>query len=74
MAGKTGADAIFVAVGHICRVVTKYRSKLDTVIDAAAAAAVITSAQATAAHDFVAAAQTTCVIFGLIADFNSITP
>lgn len=74
MAGKTGADAIFQALAHICHVIVKYRVKLDAVIDAAAAAAIITGAQATSAHDFVATAATTCTIFELVADFNSITP
>jgi len=74
MAGKTGADAVFTALKHICRVILKYRVKLDAIIDDAVVAAVITSAQATLAHDFVAAASTTCTIFELIAEFNSITP
>lgn len=68
--GKTGADAIFIALHHICRVIAKYRAKLDTVINAAEAAAVITSGQATTAHDFVATADTVCDIFKLIAGYS----
>ena len=70
--GKTGADAIFVALQHICRLITRYRNKLDAVIDAASTANVITSAQATIAHDFVAAAATTCSIFELIATYSGL--
>lgn len=68
--GKTGADAIFKALQRICLVIAKYRAKLDNVIDAAASAGVITSAQATTAHDFVAAANAACTIFGLIAGYS----
>jgi len=68
--GKTGADAVFKAFTRICIVIAKYRAKLDLVIDAAATAGVITSTQATTAHDFVASAATTCAIFRLIADYS----
>jgi hypothetical protein len=74
MAQKTGADAVFVALRAICHTITRYRTKLDAVIDDAVVAAVITSDQATAAHTFVAAAAATCAIFELVAEFNSITP
>lgn len=70
LTGKTGADAIFIALSHICRVIAKYRSKLDNVIDAAVTASVITSAQATTAHDFVSTASTVCGVFELIAGYS----
>lgn len=70
LTGRTGADATFIALQHICRVIVKYRVKLDNVIDAAHGAGVITSAQATTAHDFVATAQTTCAVFQLIAGYS----
>jgi len=70
--GKTGADAIFRALSHICRVITAYRDKLDAVIDAAEAATVISSAQATALHDFVAAADGLCAAFRLVAGYSGI--
>lgn len=68
--GKTGADAVFQALRHICHVIVKYRTKLDGVITSAQGAGVITAAQATTAHDFVAAATTTCSIFELIAGYS----
>lgn len=74
MASKTGADAVFVALRAICHTITRYRTKLDKVIDDAETATVIDSTQAAAAHTFVAAAATTCAIFELVAEFNSLTP
>lgn len=68
--GKTGADAVFQALQHICRVITKYRTKLDAVIDAATTAGVITSAQAVIAHDFVSTASAACSVFELIASYS----
>lgn len=68
--GKTGADAVAKALQHICIVITKYRPKLDAVIDAAAGAGAITSAQATIAHDFVSTASAACAVFQLIADYS----
>lgn len=68
--GKTGADAVFKALQRICIVITKYRTKLDAVINQAEAASVITSAQATAAHDFIASASTVCAVFNLVAGFS----
>ncbi len=70
LTGKTGADAIAKAMKRICLVISHYRAKLDAVIDAAAAATVISSAQATTAHDFVSTASTVCAIFELIADYS----
>lgn len=68
--GKTGADAIFIALRQICKVIVRYRAKLDDVIDAAETAGTITSAQATQAHDFVTNASVVCVIFELIAGYS----
>lgn len=69
---KTGADAVFIALQHICRVIFRYRTKLDAIIDAAEAASIITSLQSDTAHTFVAAADATCAIFKLIAQYNSV--
>jgi len=74
MAGKTGADAVFRALAHICQVLNAYRSKLDAIIDAAVVADVIPEEAGLIAHDFLAAAQATCLIFAKIAEFNSIQP
>lgn len=71
---KTGADALFVALRHICHVVVKYRAKLDAFIDTAVAGSIITSAQGTIAHDFIATATTTCGVFELLATANSLSP
>lgn len=71
MAGKTGADAIFRGLGHICHTITRYRVKLDALIDAAVASSVISTAQAVTAHDFVASASSVCAIFEVLASFNS---
>ena len=68
--GRTGADAIFKALQRICIVITRYRVKLDAVIDAAVTAGAITSAQATTAHDFVATAGSVCLVFNLIANYS----
>lgn len=68
--GKTGADAVFTALHHICKVLNAYRIKLDNVIDAAETAGVITSTQATQAHDFLATVNVVCGIFELIAGYS----
>jgi hypothetical protein len=70
--GKTGADAVFIALSKICRVLVAYRAKLDAVIDQAATGGVISSTQATAAHDFLAIVNTTCAIFELIAGYSGL--
>lgn len=68
--GKTGADAVFIALRHICRVIVKYRLKLDNVITAAQTAGVITVDQAETAHNFVNTAQAVCTVFELIAGYS----
>lgn len=70
--GKTGADAVAKALSKICRVIIAYSAKLHAVIDAAAAADVITAEQATQAHAFVAAADGNCQIFVLIAGYSGL--
>lgn len=71
--GKTGADAVFIALKRICIVLSHYRAKLDAVIDAAVAANVITSGQATTAHDFLATANTVCAVFEAVAGYSGFT-
>lgn len=68
--GRTGADAVFKALHRICIVLTKYRTKLDTVIDAAKDNNVITTQQATDAHAFISTADTVCSIFELVAGYS----
>jgi hypothetical protein len=71
--GKTGADAVFKALKRICIVLAAYRAKLDNVIDAAVTNGVITSAQGTTAHDFLATANTVCGIFEAVAGYSGFT-
>lgn len=71
--GKTGADAVFIALKRICIVLSHYRAKLDAVIDTAESNGVITSVQATAAHDFLATANTVCAVFELVAGYSGFT-
>lgn len=72
--GKTGADAVFVALSHICRVLARYETKLNAVIDAAAGAGSITAGQATTAHAFVSSAATVCDIFRAVAGYSNVAP
>jgi len=71
---KTGADAISKAVYHICRLITKFGGKLDSVISAAEAASVITAPQAATARALLDAASAACIIWEAIASFSSIQP
>jgi hypothetical protein len=74
MNGKTGADAVSKAVFHICRLITKFGSKLNAVIAAAETAGAITSAQAALASSLLSSAQAACTVWEAIAVFNSIQP
>lgn len=71
--GKTGADAVFIALKRICIVLSHYRAKLDNVITAAEGHGDITSAQASAAHDFLATASTVCAVFEAVAGYSGFT-
>jgi hypothetical protein len=68
--GRTGADAIFIALDKICRVVTRYQNKLSNVIDLAVTEGAITAGQAVTAHAFVASVSGACAIFELIAQIS----
>lgn len=68
--GKTGADAVFKALHHICRVLNAYRDKLDAVIDAAVGAGVITSDQGEVAKDFLGGVNIVCGIFEKVAGYS----
>lgn len=68
--GKTGADAIFVALRHICRVITKYQSRLTAVVAAAAAAGAITAGQQTLINNFISVAVATCAAFESLAAYS----
>lgn len=66
--GKTGADAIAISLLHICRVLNKYQVKLTNLIATLEAEGILTSAQATVATSFIAAANAACAVFQIIAN------
>ena len=68
--GKTGADAIFFFLGHICRVINRYRNKLIAVVAAAEANDVITTEQAVLINDFIGTVATVCAAFQLVAGYS----
>lgn len=71
---KTGADAIFGAFHKICQMITKYQVPLQLLIDAAAAAGVITGIEQSAANALLVDAVNLCQIWEKLAKFNSIQP
>jgi acetyl-CoA carboxylase carboxyltransferase component len=68
--GKTGADAIFKALHHICTVLNKYETKLIAVVAAAQSAGAITSDQASKINAFITVASATCDAFSALADYS----
>lgn len=65
--GRTGADAIMIALKHICRTITKYQVKLGQLIDNLETDEVLTSTQATVARTFISGAVAACAVFEIIA-------
>lgn len=70
LTGKTGADAIFFFLRHICRVLSKYRNKFVAVVAAAETANVITTDQAVLINDFIGTANTLCAALELVAHYS----
>ena len=68
--GKTGADAIFIALRHICRVLTTYQTRLTAVVAAAAGAGAITAGQQAAINTFISVAASTCGAFEALAQYS----
>lgn len=68
--GKTGADAIFKALKHICKVLNSYGAKLDAVISAAVTAEVLTADQAAVARNFISVAQVACSVFDTLSNYS----
>lgn len=68
--GKTGADAIFIALHHICLVITRYEAKLQAVIVAAEGAGAITNAQKTSINSFLSLASAACTAFQALASYS----
>lgn len=68
--GKTGADAIFGALKHICHVLVKYNAKLVAVVAAAQTAGAISADDATKITAFITVAVATCDAFGKLAQYS----
>ncbi len=68
--GRTGADAIFTALKHICGTLVRYSLKLNSVINEAHAADVITDQQRDDAVALVNLASAACTAFAIIADYS----
>lgn len=68
--GKTGADATFKAVHHVCRVMNRYQTKFLAVSDAALSAAVITADQHTAITVFIAGLSFLCDALEALASYS----
>jgi len=64
--GRTGADAIFRFLGHICRTLVRYQTKLLILIDQLEADLTITAEQATTARLLVSSANAFCNVFNII--------
>lgn len=71
--GKTGADAIYQSMFHICRVFLKYNVKYRNVVSLALAAEVITSEQATQINAFLDDASPLCAALALVASYSGFT-
>lgn len=69
MALRTGLAILTVLVKHICRLLTTYRPAMDTVIAAAVASNVITSAQSATLADWLNKAQAACDILRLVTGY-----
>lgn len=70
LTGKTGADAIFIGLKHICRVISAYNLKLRTVNDEALAAGAITTGQHTSINSFIDGASVFCAVFEALAAYS----
>lgn len=68
--GKTGADAIFIALRHICHVITSYQTRLNAVVAAAVSGGAITAAEGTTITNFIATAAVVCAAFERLAAFS----
>ncbi len=70
LTGKTGADAVFIALKHICRVIVAYNLKLNAVVTSALGAGAITSGQAATINAFIAGASAACAAFEALAAYS----
>lgn len=65
--GKSGSDALFKALAHICRIERTWHLKLLAAIDQAVTDGKITDLQRSIAHTFLESVSVACDIFELIA-------
>jgi hypothetical protein len=70
LTGKTGADAIFFAFKHICRVLIKYNAKFRAVVLQAHTAGVIDGTQSAAILALVDGSTALCAALELVAGFS----
>lgn len=65
--GKSGADAIFKSIKHVCNVDRKYHTKMVAAIELAALASLISSDQATQAVSLLDNITSFCTTFEKVA-------
>lgn len=68
--GKTGADAIFFAFKHICRVLTRYNAKFRNVTITAAIAGAITNTQRDQILVFIDGSTALCAALELVSGYS----
>lgn len=66
---RTGIVIVTVLVKHICHVLTTYRPRINEVIDAAVASALIEPGQATILKNWLDGAQAACDIVRLVSGY-----
>jgi len=66
---KTGIVVVTVLTKHICKVLTRYRPVMDTVIAAAVTEGVITSIQQAVLKTWLDGAQSACDIIRLVSGY-----
>jgi hypothetical protein len=68
--GRTGADAIYQAVYHICRLIVRFSAKIEALIAAAVVANVISPSDAVKAQALLAAATASCTVWQVLAKYS----
>lgn len=72
--GKTGADAVFKAIDHICKVNARFGPRLRNVVVLTAAAELITGTQETALLGFLDGLSGLCAAWDAVATFSNLKP
>ena len=70
--GKTGADAVFKAINHVCKVNAKFGPRLREVVVLTAAAELITPTQEAALIAFLDGLTGLCAAWDSVAKFSGI--